>query len=150
MLYSLKKNCYLTSIPHTREYQFWKSRLTQDELNCIQTRLNSMIDSNEIHTSSWMPGKDWTGTEFEAIYKACDCHVESAAMFFGIILYVTVVERLDVWSLGKYELKGVPIKGMTYFKLNHPPIPSEDALSIAIEAYAKQKYMSTESNGKSA
>lgn len=122
MLYSLDSGEYIDYIPHRKDFDVWRSRLSQDEYSAIVQELNSRIDGDEIVTSSWLPGSDWSGTVFEPIYeKACQMNEEAAAKFFGLLLWEVVLNHPDVWSFGRYEKDGVPIEGMTYFKLSDPP-----------------------------
>jgi len=122
MLYSIEKGAYVKSIPHKGLYHTWMSRLSQDEIVSIHNALTQMISSDEIHTSSWMPGKDWTATPFMPIYeKACALNEECAALCFGLFLWDVLLHRQDVWGFGRYYVGGEQIAGMTYFKLHNPP-----------------------------
>ena len=122
MLYSVNQNRYVKHIPHLADYKIWISRLSSDELDAIQEELNQRIGENDIHTSSWMPGTDWTGTVFQPIYeKACLRNVEVAGMCFGIILWEVIKDRDDVWGFDRYEKNGIPIEGRTYFLIHNPP-----------------------------
>ena len=71
MIYSIDSQKYIHQIPHAADFQRWRSKLTDDEFGAIQSELNSRIDGGEIHTSSWMPGSDWTGTVYDPIYAKC-------------------------------------------------------------------------------
>ena len=122
MIYSLDSREYIKNIPHRKEYDIWRSRMSVQEYAAIIAALNARIEADEIVTSSWIPGSDWTGTVYEPIYsKACCMHENHAAMFFGLLVWEVVLNREDVWSFGRYEKSGVPIEGMTYFKLTNPP-----------------------------
>ncbi len=122
MLYSVDSQSYVNYIPHESEYRTWINRLSQEELEPIYEELNQMIEGDEIHTSSWMPRSDWNGTVFYPIYKtACRCNQEAAGMCFGLLLWQVLMERDDVWGFGRYEKNGVPIQGMTYFRIDNPP-----------------------------
>jgi hypothetical protein len=57
----------ITTIPHLSAYRAWCSKLSSGELQAIKEELNARIDGSDIHTSSWMPGADWTGTVFDPI-----------------------------------------------------------------------------------
>jgi len=72
MLYSINENRYIKRTPHLEEYMSWIGRLSRDEIIAIKDELNRRITQDDIHTSSWIPGKDWSGTVFQPIYeKAC-------------------------------------------------------------------------------
>lgn len=121
MLINIETNEPFDNIPRSRRGSFdiWRSRLTEQECQAIMTRLDEMIETGEIHTSSWMPGSDWTGTPFQAIYeKACRENSEQAAQCFGLFVWQAVMNRPERWACGRYEKDGVPIRGMTYFRLH--------------------------------
>lgn len=111
----------LQKTPHRREFDRWKSRLSNLEYQAIVDDLNSRIGGTEIQTSSWMPGSDWSGTVFQPIYeKACAFSEPSSALFFGLIVWVVFMERPEWWSFGRYEKDGIPISGITYFQIASP------------------------------
>ena len=117
MLYSIDKQQYVREIPHQSEYRFWRSRVPPEQFQRVWDELNDRIDSDEIHTSSWMPGNNWEGTVFEPLAVACGGDVDASGKFFGLILWDVMLNRDQVWSFGRYEKDGVPIQGMTYFRL---------------------------------
>ena len=122
MIYSIDTKSEVTDIPHRTEYDIWRKRITDQEYNAIMAALNEKIQGDDIVTSSWIPGSDWTNTVYEPIYfKACRMNEDQAAMFFGLLLWEAVLNRPDYWSFGRYEKDGNPIEGMTYFKLTTPP-----------------------------
>ena len=106
------------SIPHSSEYEAWKSRLTKEQFQAVFDELDSRVSEGDVHTSSWMPGRDWSHTVFQPIYdQACGQDKESAAMCFGLILWEVMMKRPEAWSFGRYPRNGIEIKGMTYFRL---------------------------------
>lgn len=122
MLYAIERNHYIDDIPYAADYHRWRSRLSDAEYGAIVSELNDKIDGGEIHTSSWMPGNDWSGTVYDPIYqKACDKSTTESAKCFGLFLWVVLQKHPDVWAFGRYEKNGVPIHGLTYFKLGNPP-----------------------------
>lgn len=124
MLYSLDSQTYLADdyVPHRRDFERWRARLTDEEYARIYAELCACIDGDEIATSSWIPGSDWTGLVYEPIWAvACRRDQNAAARFFGLLLWVVVRDHDEVWAFGRYEKNGVPIEGMTYFKLSNPP-----------------------------
>jgi hypothetical protein len=59
---------------------------------------------------------------FQPIYeKACRRDVDAAARFFGLLVWEVVRDDDRVWSFGRYEKDGIPIEGLTYFRLSKPP-----------------------------
>ncbi len=118
MLYSIDTDEYITDIPHKEDYERWRSRLTDTEYKSIVDELNSMIGDEQIKTSSWMPGSDWSGTVFEPIYsRACNYDEGASAKFFGLLLWGVMLNHPSVWAFGRYEKDGIPIEGLTYFKV---------------------------------
>ena len=104
-------------IPHKSEFDLWKSRLSDSEFKSIVNELNNLIDGDEIHTSSWMPGNNWRNTVYEPIYtKACNLDVNLSGLCFGLFVWYVFQNRSDEWCFGKFENGGIPRKGMTYFR----------------------------------
>lgn len=122
MLFSIDSGKYVTSVPHKGDFDRWMANLSEDDLEKIETELNSKIDQSDINTAGWIPGHDWTGTVYQPIYEACNKNVTQAGMFFGLILFNLLMNRPDkVWSFGRFEKDGRQISSMTYFVLNNPP-----------------------------
>ncbi|MBT1689296.1 hypothetical protein [Dawidia soli] len=118
MLYSLDSNKTINTIPYKGEYDVWRNRLSKAEYELIIQELTNKIRGSDIQTSSWMPGKDWTNTVFAPIYsKACKSDYTQAAKFFGLLVWETFLRHPDYWAFGRYELDGIPIQGLTYFRV---------------------------------
>lgn len=115
MLVSLDRQ-RITTIPHAREYRVWRSRLTDAEYDELIRVLTERISGDEIVTSSWIPGKDWTGTPYQIIYeKACLEDETNAAFFFGLIVWHTFMLHDATWAFIKQE--NSTVRGMTYFRV---------------------------------
>ena len=107
-------------VPYRAQFDTLKSRLTREEFEAMVERINELIDASgaEIATASWLPGGDWSGTPFEAIYsKAAPGDSERSAMFFGQMVWYAIMRRPDRWSSAKYELDDKQIRSRTYFRL---------------------------------
>ena len=65
MLFDIDKN-KIDWIPHHAEYDTWTNRLTKDEFKAIKNELNNRVSEADVHTSSWMPGRDWERHGFSA------------------------------------------------------------------------------------
>ena len=116
MLFDIDGN-EIDQIPHRYEYEVWRSWLAQEDLQAISDELNQRVSGDEVHTSSWMPGSDWSGTVYQPIYDACQDQ-ETAAKFFGLILWDVMMNRKgEAWCFGRYEKDGLPIEGLTYFRV---------------------------------
>ena len=117
MLFEIESGKQIIKMYHSNEFNLWKSRLSDQEFNDILDKLDNMIDADEIHTSSWMPGNNWDGTVFEPIYtKACNKDKNLSGLCFGLFVWYVFLNRDDEWYFGKFEKNGFPIKGMTYFR----------------------------------
>ena len=122
MLYSIDSGKYVDTLPHKKDFDRWMRNLSADDYEKIQETLNKQIQLNDINTSSWIPGNDWTGTVYQPIYHACGNSKEASGLFFGLILFNLLMNRADaVWGFGRFEKDGVPIRGTTYFIINNPP-----------------------------
>jgi hypothetical protein len=121
MLYKIKKNGDLErvyAIPFLDEYNIWRGRLSDSEYDAIIRTLNNRIDGSEIETAGWIPGNDWSGTVYEPIYlKACNEDLIQSGLCFGLFVWVVFLQRDDAWSFGKYEVNNIPIRSMTYFRI---------------------------------
>ncbi len=115
MLYDIDRNL-VTTVPHETEYRAWISNLSDKDLAGIRKQLTRMITDSDIHTSSWMPGEDWTGTPFEPIYEtACGQSFQKAGWCFGLILWELMMEREEAWCFIKDPDR--EILGTTYFRV---------------------------------
>jgi hypothetical protein len=123
MLYSIPEMKRIRDVPHRNDYDHWCAQLNRIDPQAFQqisNELDSRFDGRDVDTSSWIPGADWSGTIFQPIYEACGQDEVSAGLFFGLIVWQVVVDRGDCWSFGRYEKDGVPIRGMTYFRITCP------------------------------
>ena len=110
----------ITRVPFERDFQTLRGRLTDDEFGAMVDRINELIDKagGEIATAGWLPGSDWTGTVFAPIYtKAARNDFERSALFFGQLVWYTVMNRPEQWASGRYQVDGRDIGSRTYFRL---------------------------------
>lgn len=122
MLYSIDTGKYVNRLPHEADFRKWMSKLAEDDYKKIEEELLVKINESDINTAGWIPGKDWTGTVYEPIYKACGQNITQAGFFFGLILFNLLMNyEGKVWGFGKFEKDGKEIKSTTYFVLNNPP-----------------------------
>ena len=119
MLFSIDDTAHpITYIPHEREYRVWLRRITDAQYQAISDKLKEMTDTGDVHTSSWMPGRDWSNTVFQPIWElACLKNDEAAAKCFGILLWEAMMNRPEAWSFGRFEKNSIPIEGMTYYRI---------------------------------
>ena len=108
----------ISYIPHEREYRVWLGRLTNAQQQAIMDELARMADHGDVHTSSWMPGHDWTGKVFQPIWEfACLKNDDAAAKCFGLMLWEAMMNCPEAWSSGRFEKNSIPIGGLTYYRI---------------------------------
>jgi hypothetical protein len=118
MLVDLMTDKLITRVPYGDEHRRFMARMTAAEIDAIKQTLNDMIDGDEIHTAGWMPGSDWTGTAFQAIYeKAARRSQSAAAQCFGLMVWEVFMERPERWTSGRFEKDGEEIGSRTYFRV---------------------------------
>ncbi len=121
MLFAIEgvKTKPITSIPHQAEYSLWRSRLSDDEFLAVEEAINQKIAGREVNVASFLPGKEWKGTPYWPIYeKACVNDFDSSRKFFGLIVWYVMMNHPEAWSFGRYDVKGVAVEGMTYFRID--------------------------------
>ena len=112
----------MDDVPHRSNYDIWRGRLSDAEFYAVYDELNSRVEMSDIETSSWIPGSDWDGTVFQPILEvACLNDADAAGRFLGLILWQVLLDHDLVWAFDRFEKDGVPIRGMTYFRLDNPP-----------------------------
>lgn len=119
MIVDLNSGKEINNIPHAKHYDLIRNRLSAKEYDAIIEELNKRIDetTGEVVTSSWIPGANWNGTAFQAIYdKAANENFDLAGLFFGLIVWVVFKERPEKWTYVKYSDEESGIRGTTYFK----------------------------------
>ena len=110
----------ITRIPYREQFDILRARLTDTEFDAMVDRINQLIDESggEVATAGWLPGSDWTGTPFESIYtKAARQDFTRSALFFGQLVWFTIMHRPERWASGRYEKDGVDIGSRTYFRI---------------------------------
>ena len=117
MLVDIDSGNKIKHIPHDKEFALWRSRLSTEEFDAIINYLSSLMQGKEIHTSSWIPGNNWTGTIYEPIYsKACNNDITLSGLCFGLFVWYAFQQDENEWYFGRFAKDGIPIKGMTYFR----------------------------------
>ena len=107
-------------IPYREQFDRLRARLSAEEFDAMVDRINELINEagGEIATAGWLPGSDWMGTVFEPIYtKATRGDFDRSAMFFGQLVWYTVMQRPERWGSGRYQVDGRDIGSRTYFRL---------------------------------
>ena len=117
MLYLVDSGKFVTTLPHRRDYDNWRNHISDADYDKVVDAINELVDAKEVNTAGWMPGNNRDGTVYEPLYYACGKDKTKSGMFFGLIVFKTLMERTDkVWGFGKYG----DIKSITYFVLDNP------------------------------
>jgi hypothetical protein len=120
MLIDIDKGTPIDRIPFKRDFDVLRGRLSEAEFDAMIARINQLIDESgaEIATAGWLPGSDWSGTAFQPIYtKAARRDFQRSALFFGQLVWYTVMKRPERWASGRYDVDGREIGSRTYFRL---------------------------------
>lgn len=121
MLLSIEKN-KINDIPksHKKEWDTWRSRISDDEFEAICDEIEKKIDADlengvDIQVAGWIPGNDWIGTVYEPIWsKSCKKHHTHSGWFFGnIVWWIMINRREEEWYFHKQE----NISSMIYFQI---------------------------------
>lgn len=127
MLMKIETMKIVTKLPHEAEFKSWRSKISDSDYDKVVDAINDKIDQSDINTAGWLPGSNWDGTVFEPLYIACGKNQNASALFFGLIVFETLMYRKDtVWGFDRFELNGVKIRSMTYYVL-HSVNPSDYA-----------------------
>lgn len=120
MLIDIDTGKEITKMPFGADFERFRKRLSTEEFDAIVLKVNELVDAAgaDIATAGWLPGRDWTGTVFDPIYsKAARMDYHTAALFFGLIVWYTIMHRPERWGSGRYEKDGRDIGSRTYFRL---------------------------------
>lgn len=98
-------------------YQRILDRLSTQEIQNIRDALDTMIAGDSIFTAGWMPGNDWRGTPYQAIYeKAANGSQATSGLMFGLMVWEAFERHQEDWYTGRFELNGVEIGSRTYWR----------------------------------
>lgn len=121
MLIDIDSGRVVDRVPYAPQFETLRARLSQVEFDAMVARINELIDESgaEIATAGWLPGSDWTGSVFQPIYeKAARSDFDRSAMFFGQLVWYTVMHRPETWGSGRYQVDGRDIGSRTYLRVN--------------------------------
>ena len=110
----------IKKVPYLNDFKRWRKNISDSDYNAVVDALNTHIDGDRIHTSSFIPGHNWAGTVYESIWRACNQNDKQAALFYGLILFQVMIDHDDQWIFGKFEKDGKSLRGTTYFKPERP------------------------------
>lgn len=109
----------LASGERGRTYRLLCSRLSPVELAEIRNALDGRIEGSRIETASWIPGADWRGTPYQAIYeKGARMNPDLAALMFGLIVWEAFERHEEDWYTERFSMGGEEDRFRVYFKPN--------------------------------
>ena len=109
----------MTRMPHPREFDARCGNLSEQDSQAIVDKLNQIfdeLDDGQHIVSSFIPGQDWTDTEWQPLYHACRQNVEASGMFFGQLVWHVAMQRPDEWYFYRGDKGDRDYIGMTYFR----------------------------------
>lgn len=115
MLYSIALE-EMSGIPHEDQYRVWRSRISDGDYEAVEAAINEYCETHDVFVSSHIPGPDWTGTVYDALYEACARNREHSGFFFGVIVWLVLIERDDEWLFKPADKDGDDVLGTTYWR----------------------------------
>jgi len=121
----------LTDLDYRREFDDIWSLFSSEEQSAINDEINHRLDLGGIINTSILGGQvnpdtgipgDWSGTPFQAIYDHLG-DVDLAALFFGNIWKLRIIERPEEWigirnnpiNRPTFPERDISLDGKTYF-----------------------------------
>lgn len=90
-----------------RTYRLLCSRLSSVQLADIRNSQHDRIEGSRIETASWIPGADWRGTPYEAIYEhGVLRNPDLAALMFGLIVWEAFERHDNDWYTERFSIGG--------------------------------------------
>lgn len=120
MLIDVDTGKIIERVPYPKQFRLLETRMTPAELEAVLSEINQRIDDagGEIATAGWLPGSDWRGTAFQAVYeKAARNDYSLAARLFGLAVWYAVMKRPERWASGRFQKNGQDIGSRTYFRV---------------------------------
>ena len=118
MLFDLNGN-QMTYIPHKRDYDAWRARISDGDYDRAVEAIREYMADKDVFTSSYIPGPDWTDTPYQPLYHACGQSVQQSGFFFGLIVWIIVMNDDETWLFKPSDKEADDPLGMTYWRRNH-------------------------------
>ena len=100
-----------------RTSRLLQARLSRDEIAAIRDALDRRIEGRRIETASWIPGSDWSGTPYQAIYeKGARMNPDLAALMFGLMAWEAFERHEENWYTERFSMGGEEDRFRVYFK----------------------------------
>ena len=116
MLYTIDGK-RIETIPRRRQadFQKWRTALGAPNYQIASDAIRNLLDGKEFVVSSFLPGSDWTNTEFAPLYVACNGNQTQAGWFFGLIVWDVMIHHPDDWFFLP-AADDDDVLGMRYFR----------------------------------
>jgi hypothetical protein len=100
-----------------QKFQLALSRLSPGEVTAIRTAVDQRIEGKRIETSSWIPGRVWTGTDYQPIFdKAAQGNWDLAAQMFGLFAWEAFERHPLDWYTSRFSMGGEEDRFRVYFR----------------------------------
>jgi len=107
----------MKKIPHDEEFKKWRKKISAEEYRIAVDAIKELIKSKDgVFNSSHLPGKNWAGTPFEPLYRACGKSEQQSGYFFGLMVWEVMMELDDKWFFKPTDKDSGDPLGKTYFR----------------------------------
>lgn len=116
MLFSIDDN-QVNGIPRRRQEQWnlWRGNIPNSDYEQIVDQINDFCDGHSHFISSFIPKQIWGNQTCQPLLDACNQSAENAGFFFGLIVWMTLIQRDDEWIF-KLADNEDDIQGTTYWQ----------------------------------
>lgn len=105
----------MTKVPHYDKFLYYYKKLDKVKLDLIIEHLNSIVESEEVFNSSYLPPKHWKGSVFYPIYELIQDE-QTSAFFYGQLLWKIIMDDDKKWMFQQAD----NTLGKIYFLVKHP------------------------------
>ncbi len=92
-------------------------RMSSSDVATVRAALDKRIEGSRIETSAWIPGSDWRGTPWQAIYDVgAKGSFEQAALMFGLFVWEAFDRHPADWFTTKFSAGGEGDRFRVYFR----------------------------------
>jgi hypothetical protein len=118
-LYSPNQKDKITKLPHQNEFDLWCQNMSVCDYLNVEGKIRQIFDKFKVgeHTvSSFMP-KDWTTKDWEPLYRACRQNKSASGLFFGQIVWRTLMYHKYDWCFYRGDKGNRDYIGLTYYRI---------------------------------
>ena len=113
----------LAHVGHLPEFDLRRALFPSPQFDAVVEALRHEIEGKRIFKSGWLPGRDWKGTPYQAIFDAFrarmdhDAAYQNAGMFFGQLVQYVLIDDDEEWLFMPKDAD--ELGGTTYFRRNY-------------------------------